>query len=116
MPTAYPLKPFRISDTALMRRFIEAYPLATVISDGGDPDHVSLIPLMPAPAEEGEMRMLGHVDANNPHADQLVPGNALTFLFNGPNCYASPDIYPDAQLPGWLYVTIKGSGKNCQSD
>lgn len=60
---------------------------------------------------QGEQMILtGHVDRNNPQADKLVPGESVAFVFNGPDVYASPDIYDDAQLPGWLYVVVKGTG------
>lgn len=34
----------------------------------------------------------------------------MSFQFLGPDSYASPNLYPDAQLPGWLYLAVQGDG------
>ena len=59
---------------------------------------------------DGKTTLTGHIDRNNPQLEKLNPGADIAFVFNGPNAYASPDLYPDAQLPGWLYITVQGVG------
>jgi transcriptional regulator len=61
-------------------------------------------------AADGHMSLIGHTDRNNPQSSMLVPGQAVSFVFQGPSAYASPDLYPDKQLPGWFYVMVKGHG------
>jgi predicted FMN-binding regulatory protein PaiB len=94
----------------MLNRVIDAYPLATVISGGTDDQEITLLPLMITSKSDDHDELVGHLDCNNPQADQLTPGAAVSFVFHEPNAYASPDLYPDMQLPGWLYVMVKGKG------
>lgn len=110
MSEHYPLPPFRIRQRAALLRIIETYPLATLISGIDGANDISLVPLLAGEGPEGTMTLTGHVDRNNPQASKLVPGENVAFVFNGPDSYASPDIYDDAQLPGWLYVMVRGTG------
>ncbi len=106
----YPLPPFRVHERGALRKIIEAYPLATLISGDASPDNITLVPMLVEVASDGTMALIGHVDKNNPQADHLHPGASVSFVFQGPNAYASPDLYDDEQLPGWLYVMVKGQG------
>lgn len=110
MSDFYPLKPFRITQHEAMLQIISAYPLATLISGSESEKDISLIPLMGDLDQDGAIVLTGHVDGNNPQTDKLVPGEHVAFVFNGPDAYASPDIYADEQLPGWFYVMVKGTG------
>jgi len=106
----YPLQPFRIRKREALLQIINNYPLATLISGNQSADEISLIPLIVDVRSDEQMILTGHVDRNNPQAAKLIPGESVAFIFNGPDAYASPDIYDDAQLPGWLYVMVKGTG------
>jgi transcriptional regulator len=63
---------------------------------------------------ENRIVLTGHIDRNNDHREMLQPGSAVSFQFVGPESYASPDLYPDAHLPGWLYVSVQGDGEICE--
>ncbi|MEM7282074.1 MAG: FMN-binding negative transcriptional regulator [Pseudomonadota bacterium] len=104
----YPLKPFQDSDPSKLRRVIAEYPLATVISQTKDFPLVSQIPLIYHPTDNA---LRGHVDRNNPHCDELRKGENIYCIFNGPNHYISPSIYPDTQYPGWNYVAVHVEGR-----
>lgn len=68
---------------------------------------VSQVPLI---FDQTESKLLGHFDRNNPHCEQLVASNNIYCLFNGPNHYMTPTIYPDRQYPGWNYVAVHVEG------
>ena len=107
----YPLIPFRITDITLTKRIICEYPLATIISARRRGHYMSLIPLLiDQSSTPVNITLFGHIDKNNPHSLQICPGLPISFVFQGPNVYASPDLYEDRQLPGWLYVCVKGAG------
>jgi len=106
----YPLPPFRVHERGALREIIETYPLATLISGDASPDNITLVPMLVEATSDDRMSLVGHVDKNNPQASQLLPGASVSFVFQGPNAYASPDLYSDEQLPGWLYVMVKGQG------
>jgi len=106
----YPLSPFRIDDRAKMHELVDNYPLATIISGRGEPENITLVPLIRRDIGPDSTRLAGHVDRDNPHCAELRTGEPVSFVFRGPESYASPDVYPDAQLPGWLYLMLKGRG------
>ena len=103
----YPLKPFRQLDKDKLRRVVEKYPLATLISQSDPFPVISQIPLM-IDAEGETLR--GHLDRNNPHCPEILAGGDIYCLFHGPNHYMSPAIYPDRHFPGWNYVTVHVRG------
>ena len=103
----YPLAPFQVDDTAQLATVISDYPLATVISQREKIPLVTQVPLL-FDAETKTLR--GHMDRNNPHCDALAGGGAIYCVFNGPNHYISPAIYPDTQYPGWNYVAVHVEG------
>ena len=93
----YPLKPFQVRDAGRLERVMAAYPLATVITQGEPFPLVSQIPLLYDPAKNA---LHGHLDRNNPHSAEIERGGRIYCVFNGPNHYISPSIYPDSQYPG----------------
>ena len=72
---------------------------------------MSLLPVLTEKEHDGRIYLMGHLDRNNEHARELRPGAPVSFQFQGPDGYASPDLYPDAHLPGWLYVSVQGDGE-----
>ncbi len=110
MNDAYPLKLFRINDTGLLLRIMRQWPLATLISGEIGNASISLIPMLVKDDPAGTMRLCGHLDVNNEHAHAIRKGAPISFQFTGPDAYASPDLYESPQLPGWLYISVKGDG------
>ena len=109
MNERYPLPPFRIRDRALIARVMRQWPLATLFSGTGGAAAITMLPLLTR--EDGdELTLLGHLDANNEHAESIECGAPISFQFRGPDSYASPDLYPDPHLPGWLYISVHGNG------
>ena len=111
MNDAYPLKAFSVHETETLLAIMRLYPLATLISGSAGNAQLTLIPLLVQQDKDGQMVLSGHLDRNNEHAARLVPGAPVSFQFVGPDHYASPDLYPDPQLPGWLYVSVSGDGE-----
>ena len=103
----YPLKPFQVRDAGRLGRVMAAYPLATVITQGEPFPLVSQIPLLYDPAKNV---LHGHLDRNNPHSAEIERGGRIYCVFNGPNHYISPSIYPDTQYPGWNYIAVHVEG------
>ena len=104
----YPLKPFQQQDMVKIRRVISDYPLATLISHNEDFPTVSQVPLL---FDDTGGKLLGHFDKNNPHCAEVLEGGNMYVLFNGPNHYITPSIYPDTQYPGWNYVAVHVKGE-----
>lgn len=106
----YPLSPFQSSDPAKLAAVMRAFPLATLISpargDDGWPT-ITQVPLVHHAERGARGTLLGHFDANNPHAEVLAREPRVTCLFHGPNHYITPSIYPTEHYPGWNYVTVR---------
>ena len=111
MGERYPLKPFRIHNQDSLLAIIHHYPLATIVTGHAGSAEMTLLPLLARVDGEGRLFLDGHLDRNNPQALQLAPNSGVSFLFKGPDSYAAPDLYPGPQLPGWLYVAVKGNGR-----
>lgn len=111
MNKAYPLTPFRILSHDTLCEIMRMYSLATLISGHAGEANITLLPLLVERDDEGQFYLLGHLDRNNDHAEELQSGAPVSFQFLGPDSYASPDLYPDAHLPGWLYVSVQGDGE-----
>ena len=111
MNEAYPLKPFRILRRETLCEIMRMYPLATLVSGQAGEARVTLLPLLTEKTHDDRIYLSGHLDRNNDHARELEPGAPVSFQFQGPDSYASPDLYPDSHLPGWLYVSVQGDGE-----
>ena len=111
MNDAYPLKPFRVTDLDTLCRIVRRYPLGTVISGEAGRCALTLVPMLVDRGPDGGVFLSGHIDRNNDQAASLSRGAPVSFHFAGPDSYASPDLYADAQLPGWLYVSVQGDGE-----
>ncbi len=113
MNDAYPLRPFRVSDPGLLCDIIREYPLATLMTGAAGDARLTLVPLLVDRTGESalDISLTGHIDINNEQFEHLSVGAPVSFQFLGPDSYASPDLYPDPQLPGWLYVSVQGDGE-----
>lgn len=116
MNDAYPLRPFRVTDAQLLCEIIRQYPLATLMTGAAGSANLTLVPLLVDLVGESveDITLTGHIDINNAQVSHLQPGARMSFQFLGPDSYASPDLYPDPQLPGWLYVSVQGDGEVIQ--
>ena len=111
MNDAYPLKPFRVTNTEVLCDIVRCYPLGTIVSGAAGNCALTLVPLLVDRDSDGNVFLSGHIDRNNHQTELLSSGQSVSFHFVGPDSYASPDLYPDAQLPGWLYVAVQGDGE-----
>ncbi|MEM7334848.1 MAG: FMN-binding negative transcriptional regulator [Chloroflexota bacterium] len=103
----YPLKAFQERRFEKLKHVINHYPLATLISQTTSYPMVTQVPLI---FDESASKLLGHFDRNNPHCQLIDKEKKIYCLFNGPNHYMTPTIYPDRQYPGWNYVAVHVEG------
>jgi transcriptional regulator len=106
----YPLPPYQATDPDALRLVVEAFPLATVISQTPAGPAISQVPLILDPARAARGVLVGHMDRNNPHTALMDGGARVTALFRGPDSYMTPRIYPTPQYPGWNYVSVRVDG------
>ncbi|WP_299440298.1 FMN-binding negative transcriptional regulator [uncultured Aquimarina sp.] len=82
-----------------------AYPFATLISAQDTTPFVTHAPLI----FHGN-KLVGHIDANNPHVKLLKNNYPIIAIFQGPQTYISPAIYTTKQLPTWNYIIAHARG------
>ncbi len=81
------------------------YPFATLVSAQEKTPFITHIPLI----FHGD-KLVGHIDANNPHVNLLKYDYPVMAVFQGPQTYISPSIYTTEQLPTWNYIISHASG------
>lgn len=105
----------------VIRQLMDRYPLAALVT-AGDSGSISAnhLPLLydPEPAPYGTLR--GHLARANPQwreAAQQQPGAAACALaiFQGPQAYVSPSLYPSKAehgrvVPTWNYIVVHARG------
>jgi transcriptional regulator len=112
--TFYQPRHFSMTDSAAIRRALDEYAFATLVTTKGADVLLSHVPvLVDASARgaespsEGPSVVIGHVAAANPHAAALADGTSF-LMFMGPYGYVSPNWYtaPAQAVPTWNYVAI----------
>jgi transcriptional regulator len=101
----YPPKHHQESHTDLIKEVAAQYPLATIVSAHGELPYITHAPLI----FHGD-KLVGHIDASNPHVGLLKNNHPITLVFQGPQTYISPKIYTTTQLPTWNYIIAHAKG------
>lgn len=109
--------PAHFAETRLdvMQALVRAYPLATLVTCGGDGLRADPVPMLwlPDPAPHG--RLIGHVARANPVATDIDLNIEALAIFNGPQAYVAPSWYPTKAehgraVPTWNYATVHARG------
>lgn len=102
---------FRNDNRDELLAFMRAHPFALVASNGEKIPQVTHLPF--AIVETGgQLRLLSHFSAVNPHARSLQEGDEVLIIFSGPNAYVSPSHYEKKEnVPTWNYIAVHASGK-----
>ena len=107
---------FEETRTDVMHELMRQYPLATVIAStaaGLVADH---IPLQVVMTDEKKGKLIGHVAHANP-LWQIDPETELLIVFQGAQCYISPNWYASKPssggkvVPTWNYAVVHVRGK-----
>lgn len=105
----YPQRQYIENDFARLLTHIEKSPLASLIYQNAQGDiELCHIPLV---LDENKQHLLGHMATNNPLAKLLAkqPLN-IKCLFNGADCYVSPNDAEKVYLPTWHYAKLEVKG------
>lgn len=98
---------FAAKDASIALELMRAHPLAQLISvdDAGFP-FVTPLP-MHVQKEGDQITLLGHVAKPNPHASLLRSRPQALVVFQGPQAYMTPRVYPDlVRVPTWNYLAV----------
>ena len=99
---------FAAKDPSMALELMRSHPLAQLVStdDAGFP-FVTPLPLHPVEEAGGALSLLGHVAKPNPHAGFLRTRPQALVVFQGPQAYMTPRVYPDlVRVPTWSYLAV----------
>jgi transcriptional regulator len=99
------------SDPATLREMAAAIRFAVLFTAGPGGPLATHLPLV----WDGEAALVGHVARANPHWRDLEAGAPAIAVFQGPQAYVSPALYPSKQVhgkvvPTWNYVAVHAAG------
>ncbi|MHB8211945.1 MAG: FMN-binding negative transcriptional regulator [Acidithiobacillus sp.] len=99
----------------ILRALIQRYPLATLVSMGGNGLEANHIPLYLAPGEGPQLVLQGHVARANPLWREASPDGEVLVIFQGPQHYISPSWYATKAetgkvVPTWNYAVVHAHG------
>lgn len=105
---------FQQEDTNDLKSMMAKYPFATLISHSDSGIEVEHIPLFLDEANEKHV-LQGHIAKTNPLWKNVKDKSEILIIFNGPNCYISPNYYPSKQengkaVPTWNYTAVHVKG------
>jgi transcriptional regulator len=107
---------FREDRLDVQHRLILAHPLGLLISAGPGGLQANHIPFLidAAASERGTLR--AHLARANPQIAELANVTECLVVFQGPQQYISPSLYPTKQdtgkvVPTWNYITVHAWGR-----
>ena len=109
---------FAEKDLPTLHAFIEAHPLAALVTAVGGAEGLfaTHLPLLLDHESRSLGTLFGHIARANPHARQLATGaNEVLVIFSGPDAYITPNWYPTKAehgrvVPTWNYVAVHAYG------
>lgn len=110
----YMPKHFQEHDENNLLELIEHYPFATLITHSELGIEANHLPLY-IQQNNDEKVLLGHIAKANPLWKTIQAGAETLVVFNGPNCYISPNYYPSKRengraVPTWNYIAVHAKG------
>jgi transcriptional regulator len=106
---------FREDRLDVQHRLIVTHPLGLLVTAGPGGLQANNIPFLidPAASERGTLR--AHLARANPQIAELAAVTECLIVFQGPQHYISPSLYPTKQeagkvVPTWNYITVHAWG------
>nr|WP_067296132.1 FMN-binding negative transcriptional regulator [Marinobacterium profundum] len=107
-------KNFQQHNRAQLEGLIRDYPFATLITHSESGLEANHLPTLIC-EKDGRKVLQAHIAKVNPLWKTVADGSDVLVVFNGPNCYISPNHYPTKQetgkaVPTWNYVVVHVKG------
>ena len=101
----------RVDDQAQLVAFMQAHSFATVVSTVQGELFATHLPLVIGAAEDGQIRIRGHLAKANPHWQEWATQGEVLVIFQGPHAYISPSHYEKWEsVPTWNYIAVHAYG------
>jgi transcriptional regulator len=105
---------FQQNDISQLEGLIRDYPFATLITHSESGLEANHLPVLLC-EKDGRKVLQAHIAKANPLWKTVADKSDVLVVFNGPNCYISPNHYPTKQetgkaVPTWNYVVVHVKG------
>ena len=107
-------KPFRQEKNSELLALMREYPFATLITQATSGIEAHHLPISLS-WQEDKLYLHAHIAKVNTVWQSVTESSEVLVIFNGPNCYISPNHYPTKQqtgkaVPTWNYVAVHVKG------
>lgn len=100
---------FSVSESSLVREFIESHSFGILVSTDGGLLHDTHTPLL---ISENMQRLEGHIARANPQWRSWKENPKVKAIFHGPHSYISPRYYvSEFNVPTWNYSAVSIDGQ-----
>lgn len=107
---------FAERDSPTLFAFMEAHPLATLVTSSPTGLFATHLPLLVDRASGPMGTLFGHIARANPHSRYVTEqGTEALVIFTGPDAYITPEWYSTKQetgrvVPTWNYIAVHAYG------
>jgi transcriptional regulator len=108
-------KHFEDNDITRLHAYIDAHPLALLVTTGSAGMLANPLPFLMEPQRGTHGTLIAHVARANPVWRELPAGSEALVVFQGAQGYVSPSDYPSKQahgkvVPTWNYTCVQARG------
>ena len=105
---------FKQNEQSQLISIMREYPFATLVTHSTSGIEATHLPVVFVEAE-GKYSIQAHIAKANKIWKSVEEGAEILLIFNGPNCYVSPNYYPTKKetgkaVPTWNYVVVHVKG------
>lgn len=107
-------KKFQQHDNEKLESLMNEYPFATLMTHSAEGMEANHVPMLLTEVN-GQKVLQAHIAKANPLWKIIEANASVLVVFNGPNCYISPNHYPTKKetgkaVPTWNYVVVHVKG------
>jgi transcriptional regulator len=97
---------YKNNDTEEIKTFLQTNSFGILINTVNGKPWGTHIPLEIGVNSTGEEVLVGHIAKANPQSKNLVDGDEVLCIFNGPHSYVSSSWYQQEEVPTWNYIAV----------
>jgi transcriptional regulator len=103
---------FAVDDRRWAIALMQRYPFGLLVTCDDPYPATSHLPMLPF-ERDGDLYVVGHVAAANPHARAIAASLPATAVFSGAHAFVSASWYeePYRTVPTWNYSAVRASGR-----
>ncbi len=98
--------PYKNTDPKEIRMFLKEHSFGILINTVDGKPWGTHIPLEFGVNATNEEVLVGHIAKANPQSKNIVDGDEVLCIFNGPHSYISSSWYQDEEVPTWNYIAV----------